>query len=191
MPLKTLVKAGSITNLSDARYCAGMGVDMLGYSVIEGQQNHIPSKLYQEIRGWVSGPQVVAEIYGHTDASVAQSIIDQYAPDYFEIDFNHYQRWEVKPAKPFIIRLAETELNFLDIRDPQVVYWLIDEKTMLSQIKKIIGHPVLAKISSKTRIPELLSIEGIKGIALEGSAEIRPGYKSYDHIAEILESLEE
>ena len=32
MPLKTFVKVGNITNLSDARYCAGMGVDMLRIS---------------------------------------------------------------------------------------------------------------------------------------------------------------
>ncbi len=31
MALKTIVKVGNITNLSDARYCAVMGVDMLGF----------------------------------------------------------------------------------------------------------------------------------------------------------------
>jgi phosphoribosylanthranilate isomerase len=35
MPLKTFVKVGCITNLSDARYCAGMGVDMLGFRAVE------------------------------------------------------------------------------------------------------------------------------------------------------------
>ena len=33
--LKTQVKVSSITNLSDARYCAGMGVDLLGFPIQE------------------------------------------------------------------------------------------------------------------------------------------------------------
>ena len=33
--LKTLIKVSNINNLSDARYCAGMGVEMLGFSMDE------------------------------------------------------------------------------------------------------------------------------------------------------------
>ena len=48
MPLKTIVKVGSITNLSDARYCAGMGVEMLGFNVVAGHESFIDAKKYQE-----------------------------------------------------------------------------------------------------------------------------------------------
>ena len=64
MPLKTFVKVGCITNLSDARYCAGMGVDMLGFRAVESQENYIKPSQFQEIRGWIAGPLVVAEVYG-------------------------------------------------------------------------------------------------------------------------------
>ena len=40
-------------------------------------------------------------------------------------------------------------------------------------------------------VSELLEEMQIRGIALKGSNEIRPGYKDYDELSEILEVLEE
>lgn len=62
MPLKTLVKVGKITNLSDARYCAGMNVDMLGFVTVESRENYLPVKDYQDIRGWVSAERHSGEL---------------------------------------------------------------------------------------------------------------------------------
>jgi phosphoribosylanthranilate isomerase len=81
MPLKTIVKVGNISNLSDARYCAGMGVDMLGFRVIDGLPGYIAPQAFQEIRGWISGPKVVAEIYGIDRSDKIPHIVENYAPD--------------------------------------------------------------------------------------------------------------
>jgi phosphoribosylanthranilate isomerase len=86
MPLKTLVKVGCITNLSDARYCAGMGVDLLGFRVIAGSEHHIDHTLFQQIRGWLSGPKIVAECYGISEKTNITEIISQFAPDYIELN---------------------------------------------------------------------------------------------------------
>ncbi|MFM1835376.1 MAG: hypothetical protein RJA04_63, partial [Bacteroidota bacterium] len=48
--LKTLVKVSAITNLSDARYCAGMGVDLLGFPL-----GKISIDQFTEIRNWLAG----------------------------------------------------------------------------------------------------------------------------------------
>ena len=69
MPLKTFVKVGSITNLSDARYCAGMMVDMLGFRSVEGQEGYIKPAQFQEIRGWISGPLVISFVAALADSS--------------------------------------------------------------------------------------------------------------------------
>ena len=41
MGLKTLVKVSEVNNLSDARYCAGMGVEMIGFSLDENHPKFI------------------------------------------------------------------------------------------------------------------------------------------------------
>src|SRR5688500_13658444 len=115
MPLKTLVKVGNISNLSDARYCAGMGVDLLGFNVIEGQPNHLSARLYQEIRGWISGPKVVAEIYGIDKDEMLSDIITNYVPEYFELSYNDYKRLEKKLTLPSIVHLTKNEIVSVDL----------------------------------------------------------------------------
>ena len=86
MALKTLVKIGGITNLSDARYCAGMGVDMLGFHVIQGQPNYISPESFQQIRGWITGPLIVAEIAGLQNPEDLQLILENYKPDMLQME---------------------------------------------------------------------------------------------------------
>jgi hypothetical protein len=56
--LKTKVKVSSIENLSDARYCAGMGVEWLGFPLA------MPLEKFAEIRNWLAGVQIVGEASG-------------------------------------------------------------------------------------------------------------------------------
>src|SRR5688572_25693379 len=85
MALKILVKVGSISNLSDARYCSGMSVDLLGFRVVAGQEHYVTPELFKEIRGWFSGPAIVAEAYGIQKGEDIPAIIQNYLPDYIEL----------------------------------------------------------------------------------------------------------
>ena len=78
--LKTQVKVSSITNLSDARYCAGMGVDLLGFAIQE-----ISLEKFTEIRNWLAGVEIVGEFSTH-DAEEIKAKVAEYQPDYLEID---------------------------------------------------------------------------------------------------------
>ena len=44
--LKTLVKVGEINNLSDARYSAGMGVELLGFALKHPERKVITKEEY-------------------------------------------------------------------------------------------------------------------------------------------------
>ena len=61
MALKTTVLVNGINNLSDARYCAGMGADMMGFNLDESHGSHLTEDTFKEITGWVSGIQLVGE----------------------------------------------------------------------------------------------------------------------------------
>lgn len=182
MPLKTVVKVGNISNLSDARYCAGMGVDMLGFRVIEGQPDYISPKLYQEIRGWVSGPKVVAEIYGITSADQLKGIIESYAPDYFELSEDEFQQFKSSLTLPCIVASSFKPDH------TSVAYQLIDED-QLGSVQN--SSDVLVQVRSVTNLKNILSNFPNIGVALSGSQEVRPGFKDYSDLAEILEQLDE
>jgi phosphoribosylanthranilate isomerase len=59
--LTRTVKISNVTNLSDARYCAGMGVEMLGFSIDEDSPNYISPKKFEDICSWLAGVTLVAE----------------------------------------------------------------------------------------------------------------------------------
>jgi phosphoribosylanthranilate isomerase len=68
--MKPLIKVSGLTDLQDARYCAAMGVEFIGFNL----QNTPPAKI-REICAWLSGPKVVIEHQsGITDASLEELI---------------------------------------------------------------------------------------------------------------------
>lgn len=195
MPLKTLVKVGNISNLSDARYCAGMGVEMLGFTVIEGKENFINPKSYQEIRGWVSGPSIVAEIYGINGQPNLAQIIEEYAPDFLELGINELHLLP-ETTLPLIVSLDQTlsdeqKQELYSLKD-KIAFILIDNPIISFPFIKEMSHgfPVLIMIRSAVKISELLAAKGISGITLNGSHEIKPGLKDYGQLADVLEQLE-
>jgi phosphoribosylanthranilate isomerase len=188
MPLKTVVKVGNISNLSDARYCAGMGVDMLGFSVIADSPDHVEPKRFQEIRGWVSGPKFVAQVYGLGAPDGLPEIIQHYAPDYFELDAQAFRKYASHLSLPCIVSVTKAE--FAELKDAHnIAYFLMDEAGLSSAGSGNSG--VLLKVDSGNGLSEKLAQYGVTGIALNGSPEIRPGYKDYNALAEILEMLDE
>jgi phosphoribosylanthranilate isomerase len=186
MPLKTVVKVGNISNLSDARYCAGMGVDMLGFCVIEGKTPYISPKLFQEIRGWISGPKVVAEIYGLSSRDQLKEIIQNYAPDYLELDGEEYQMFRADASLPCIVSLDKNGKD-LHAHSEGIAYVLVNG----DQLPPAATTPVLLKVNSGDNLLEKIRQPSITGIALNGSPELRPGFKNYDGLADILELLDE
>src|SRR6185369_1389083 len=74
--LITKVKVGQVTNLSEARYCAGMGVDFLSFPI-----SSIDPKTYLEITGWVAGPKFGVEVDAKNISNVRE-----YKTDFIEIN---------------------------------------------------------------------------------------------------------
>lgn len=178
MALKTFVKVGSINNLTDARYCAGMGVDLLGFQVIEGAAHYISAKAFQEIRGWVSGPQVVAEIYGLSDPAILNSILENYRPDYLELGLKEYALTQGKLPIPYLLSLQPGE----------VVPHQASPDMIIRKSAPISDADLVYVVS--TQEAEAALQQSVKGLALHGSSETKPGIKEYNDLSEILEMLE-
>jgi phosphoribosylanthranilate isomerase len=187
MPLKTLVKVGSVTNLSDARYCAGMGVDLLGFKVIETHRNYVAPAVYQQIRGWISGPKIVAEFQDITPHTDIEGILQSYVPDYAELTFKDYQLFRNRFNLPLVVTIDHDDITAALESFDDAAYVITDNNFLLQNFKgKILTH-----IVHKETLDHLLNkTTHLDGLALEGSPEIRPGFKSYDELADILELLD-
>ncbi len=130
--LSTFVKISNVTNLSDARYCAGMGVDMLGFSIDEILSSYVAPKKYAEIRAWVAGVQLVAES-SETNPKKLLALLAEYEFDALQVedpDLLVYLKSELD--KPLLLRVdvdhyEADELDALMSRyASEVTYFLLE-----------------------------------------------------------------
>ncbi|SDD50903.1 phosphoribosylanthranilate isomerase [Algoriphagus faecimaris] len=203
MALKTFVKVSGITNLSDARYCAGMQVDVLGFNLDKTSAKYVDPTVYSEITGWVSGPEFLGEFSSLNTEEIIETIKSYEGLEWVEHADVATLIELVEKGYKGILKIRLDELSHIEaslvheIKNHEVVVHLFSEKESLSEkevtaIQNIASQvPTLLGGSLTTEqfisLPERLKL---KGISLEGGEEIKPGLKDFDELAEILESLE-
>src|SRR5215831_15134804 len=173
--LITKIKVGQVTNLSEARYCAGMGVDFLSFPI-----SSIDPKTYQEITGWVAGPKFGVEV----DAKNI-SRVQEYKADFIEINIDQLDQssdlqnlminleaseWSIKKSS-----LLLSKRNILYI---ELVITSLDKFTLgiINDIAE--DFKILLKPTGKIDLDEVLKLQ-IDGLSFDGNAETKPGLKEY------------
>lgn len=193
MLLKTKVKAGNITNLSDARYCAGMGVDWLGFPA-----KSVNPKTFTEITSWVTGPQFIVEF----DTDTAPDSLYDYGVELIQIESKLLSTIQPVSFKDFelLIVLAlptwvavKDQLKEINARIPYLVVRDLSgnyeqDKFFLKEIANT-TDVLLDVASSQYTLEQILEFP-IAGLNLAGNTETKPGLKDYTQLSEILEKLE-
>jgi phosphoribosylanthranilate isomerase len=80
----TKIKLSNITNLSDARYAAAVGIDYIGFCFDANDTNYIPPVKAKEIFEWTSGTIIVAE-FGKQSINEIKDISELLSVDFIEI----------------------------------------------------------------------------------------------------------
>lgn len=198
MALETLVKVSNITNLSDARYCAGMGVELVGFVMDKFSDDYTPPEKLKEIKSWLAGVQIVGETDA-TDYDEIAALLQSYEVDILQISDPTLLPKINTLGKPIILKLdAESTYleDYLKNYNTFVEYFLIDGKELndffLYHLKEYSADSavILGFGITPENVHQLLADTPIKGIALKGSHEIRPGYKDYEELSDILEQLD-
>jgi phosphoribosylanthranilate isomerase len=189
MQRKPLVYVSRITNLSDARYCAGMGVDLLGFVIDPADPDYVSPEVYQQLVGWISGPARVIQI-GSAVHDLAR-LTQLYAPEFLHVDWHRLTEIPEGPVR-LIAEVTAEDMN---------------KSTPVIRIRKDVAHLlVTGSLAEHGPIPHDISIlsgaydghgtvrdflkySGAAGVALRGSKEAIPGLKDYDHLSQVLEEL--
>ncbi|MEQ9299664.1 MAG: hypothetical protein RIF33_13910 [Cyclobacteriaceae bacterium] len=203
MALKTFVMVSNISGLSDARYCAGMGVNVLGFD-LDGEKA-IPLKQLSDITEWIAGVDLcgrfvesnaddVKEVLGEATLSYIQLDDADLAADLQYIDQRRQLVYTVDSSNA----IPDMEAFFKDNSD--LVDSFVVECDQADLMEEAKGEVI--RLSSQysvilgfgfdaTSVNDLIAGTSLKGIALKGSEETQPGFKDYGEIMDILEAIEE
>jgi phosphoribosylanthranilate isomerase len=189
MSLVTKVKAANITNLSDARYCAGMGVDWIGFPAAE-----VNPTIFSEITGWLSGPQWVVELgcqpWGEL-AAYPTSVWQCFLADLdkaFGLPGRIMVQVEIQDWPQSKAKLLSSADRIEAIIINKFSGILESDKKSVELISQ--HFPILIDMNEVGyELAEILTWN-VAGIQLHGSSEERPGLKDYTQLADVLEKLE-
>lgn len=208
MALKTVVKISKVDNLSDARYCAGMGVDLVGFCLDPTNEDVVSPEKFSEITGWISGVRLVGEFY-ESSALVIKELIEKYPIDYIQVGNAEDLEYLSQLNHQLILNVDISQLDdpeqlriLMDENEKNVAYFLLtvntaeNEEELLKdfsvEINTLSGKfPILLGFGlNVSNVNSWIDDTSITGIALEGGKEIKPGYKDFDALADILEKIE-
>ncbi len=174
MALKIKVKVSGIQDLSNARYCAGMGVDYLGFDM-----DTIAIEKFNEIKNWLVGVQIVGQTKT-TNFEELNAKIELFKPDLLEIyDEEFYKNITQKIELPIICHEIDSVKN-----DKDFIQVVLD-----SDLDCIDGSRCIVDVSG-SKIDKLEFALNFDYINITAGTEIRPGFSNFDEIMDWLEALE-
>lgn len=193
--LKTLVKVSGIQNLSDARYCAGMGVEMLGFPFPD-----LELAKFKEITSWLAGVSIVGEFASANTAEII-ACVEQYQPNKIQVsekvDLNALQALNL----PILQKIDISTSNLpavLALHAPAVESFVIecsdmsDYEGLKSSIETWAAqYPIILSLDlPEEELMEWIEHTSIKGIEIKSGEEDRPGYRDFSDLMSILEQLD-
>ncbi|AKD04818.1 hypothetical protein POKO110462_09960 [Pontibacter korlensis] len=206
MGLRTSVIVNGINNLSDARYCAGMGVDIIGFNLKLDDQDRVQPETLKEISGWVAGVQLAGEFL-RARPDIINEMAEEFNLDYVQLDVPYLIDEIEEINRPVIQKVfinkdtVDSELlEMMELYSPYVHSFIIfsDDFTTIDETNSSFLKEVCSKFNvyvgfgiDKNNISTVLQQIKPTGIGLQGGHEIKPGLKDFDELAEIFEEIEE
>lgn len=196
MALNTFVKISGVNNLSDARYCAGMEVNQIGFNIEPENENYTDAQKFNEIANWLSGVEFVGEFNDPATDNI-DGLIKGYNLGAIQVSSPKQISAAKNTGLPVILKMdmAMITEDLLAAHSDDVSYFLI-ESFFEGEI-----NPELLALSAKFKlvmafgfdastVNNLVSNHRLKGISIKGGKEERPGFKNFDEMADILEAIE-
>ncbi len=170
--------AQNITNLTDARYFAALGVDYISFNTLPDSLYAMSLEQILEIKDWVEGPKCLIEANALEFDEIADGLILKTVysslplskESFFRIDFNELKKG--LPDGRYILKIN----NFQEL-----------EKIHNYKSKDLIGLQLYLDISDVTL--KDINLIGDHGIVVQGGDEEAPGIKSFDELDELFELL--
>jgi phosphoribosylanthranilate isomerase len=199
-----LLKASSITNLTDARYFAAREVNYLGFNLEAGSDRFLDPIYMKAIREWVEGPVIVGEFHLSPLETIREAA-SFYGLDAVEVPAEQASNLDVLEGLKVLLYLSAgpepTDLEYLKqavgncellILDFGSCEWAEIEPFQAQWKSALPDLPVLLQFNFKPDVIEAASqfLPNV-GLGFVGEEEEKVGVKSFDDLEALFEQLEE
>ena len=205
MSLVLPVLVRGINNLSDARYCAGMGAQGLIFTLDATLPGAVEAATARELAGWVAGVDIIGE-FGHVAGPEINRLVEECGLTGVLLRFEAQRpAWPQGLAVPVLVEVPATLLT-----DPGQFAAAVAELTaaLPAGFSFFTTTPLLAEYATwqaiarqtslwlagpaaPTEAADLAQHVQPAGLVLEGGDELKPGLRDFTELEAVFEALEE
>jgi phosphoribosylanthranilate isomerase len=207
MSLALPVLVRGINNLSDARYCAGMGAQGLIFTLDQQLPGAIDAATARELAGWVAGVDIIGE-FGHVAGAEINRLVEECDLSGVLLSLDRErQAWPQGLAVPVLVEVPEVVLTHPD----HLATTLADLTANFPAGFALVGqaprpYPAdfayyhqlarqaplwLAAPADPTQAADTAQQVHPAGLILSGGDELKPGLRDFTELEAVFEALEE
>jgi phosphoribosylanthranilate isomerase len=185
-----------INNLSDARYCAGMGADKLTFILDPALPGHLDAKAVKELAGWIAGVELIGE-FDNLSTPEINALAADCALDAVLLRSHRPADELAEIAPPVYLELPAETLaaapaipsNLAGIVLELPVDFAPDSVGSLQALAA--GHALwLGPGLHPERARELATQLPLAGLSFPSGDEVKPGLRDFDQLEAVFEALE-
>ena len=208
-----LISAGSIANLTDARYFAAREVHFLGFCLDDSSENYVQSAVVKAMKEWIEGPKIVGE-FGLQSTEEILAAVENIGLDAVQLNMFALADKNALREKTIVIQEivaekttragdfwqkieqlgSESDYLYLDfeknditwndlLRNPEISIELLQRACQKYNV--FLGLKFLP-----TQLKTIVNVLQPAGIAVKGGEEEQVGVKSFDDLDEIFDAIE-
>jgi phosphoribosylanthranilate isomerase len=173
-----------------------MGADFIGFRIDQTHGKYVDLANYNEITNWIAGIGFIGESSIITEQTSVAYNVDQLLIDNVELLSSYIGNpalWSIG------VNNLDDHTDLLNDHASKIAGLILtSDNSQVSESDKIQIKNISIQFDiylsygiNHLNVIQLINELPIKGVSLKGSDEIRPGYKDYDELADILEQLQE
>jgi phosphoribosylanthranilate isomerase len=185
-----------INNLSDARYCAGMGADKLTFILDPNLPGALDSKTMKELAGWIAGVELIGE-FDQLTAPEINAIAAECTLDAVLLRQPRSEAELAEIAPPVYIELAVGAVAINSYLPDSPTGWVVElAEPLTTETLGYLSHMAtqrplwLGPGLHPAHARELINLLPLAGLVLPSGDEVKPGLRDFDQLEAVFEALE-
>ena len=193
------VKIRGVNNLSDARYCSGMMVNVIGFNLDTNQKDGVSINSFKAITKWIQGPKIAGE-FDDMELELIRNYLTRIELDIIETSNPSFLAPLLDTGKEIYLKInldsmADEKALFNKIKKGQIAHKIVicssGKSIHKKPLKNLTNHIKKDKQIINGFNLDLNQINFWPAIEIIASPEDKTGFKDYGEIMDILEHINE